>query len=234
MKISELFKGRRSKSGVDADAEKKAARAALTAVLDEKLKAKKMSATLRRRNVVRTYLSKAGVSVPVQKISRFILILTVIVDIILSFYLVANFSAKYGFNLGYIAVSMLFIWLLISVVLVFLVWLILYLVVDLRIYTRKVQIEEVLPDFLQLTSANVRAGMPIDKALWFAVRPRFGVLAKEMEEVAKRTFVGEELEVALKEFSTRYDSLVLKRSIYMLIEGLKAGGEVGEILNRIA
>ena len=42
----------------------------------------------------------------------------------------------------------------------------------------------VLADFLGLTSSNISAGMPIDRALWFAVRPKFGILAREIEEVA--------------------------------------------------
>ena len=56
---------------------------------------------------------------------------------------------------------------------------------DYKIYMRKVGIERVFPDFLQLTSANIRAGMAIDQALWHAIRPNFGVLAKEMEDVEK-------------------------------------------------
>ena len=75
-------------------------------------------------------------------------------------------------------------------------------------------IEENLPDYLEFTSANLRAGMPIDRALWFAVRPRFGVLAKEIEDVAKRTLAGEDLHVALVDFAKKYDSQILLRSVY--------------------
>lgn len=105
---------------------------------------------------------------------------------------------------------------------------------DIRIYQRTAQIEEVLPDFLQLTSANISAGMTIDRALWLAVRPRFGVLAKEMEEIAKATTAGEDLETALKDFSKRYDSRVLKESMNLLIAGMNAGGEIGLLLNKIS
>jgi len=101
-------------------------------------------------------------------------------------------------------------------------------------YNRKVQVEAVLADFLQLTSANVRAGMTIDKALWFAIRPRFGILAKEIEQVAKETMTGKPLEVALMEFAEKYNSKLLRSSMSLLVEGLKAGGEIGNLLNRIA
>jgi len=109
-----------------------------------------------------------------------------------------------------------------------------YFFLDYRIYQRTKEIEEVLPDFLQLASANISAGMPIDKALWYSIRPGFGVLAKEMELVAKATMAGEDLEVSLTKMAQKYDSTVLRRSISILIEGLHAGGEMADLLNKIS
>jgi pilus assembly protein TadC len=109
-----------------------------------------------------------------------------------------------------------------------------FIFLDYAIYRRTKEIEEVLPEFLQLASANISAGMPIDRALWFAVRPKFGVLAKEIEEVAKGTMAGEDLEEALEKFTKKYDSKVLKESMNLLIEGMRAGGEIGFLLNQIA
>ncbi|MBU0980007.1 MAG: type II secretion system F family protein [Nanoarchaeota archaeon] len=105
---------------------------------------------------------------------------------------------------------------------------------DLKTFQRRLDIELVLPDFLQLTAANIRAGMPIDRAMWYAVRPRFGVLAKEIELVAKQTLSGTELDKALLEFSLKYDSPTVERSINLLLSGLEAGGEIGDLLNKIA
>ncbi|MFC1753256.1 type II secretion system F family protein [Thermoproteota archaeon] len=195
---------------------------------------KKAQRFLKRKHAFREHLWRAGITTSSEKISKGIFIIAAILNIALSIYLVVNFSAKFGFNLIYIIAALLFIWTIISVLFIFIVWLLLYLGLDVMIYRRKIEIEDVLPDFLQLTSANIRAGMPIDKALWFAVRPRFGVLAKEMEIMAKRTAAGEELEVTIRDFSSKYDSTMLKRSMYLLVEGLKAGGEVGVLLDRIA
>ncbi|MGV8169431.1 MAG: type II secretion system F family protein [Candidatus Nanoarchaeia archaeon] len=105
---------------------------------------------------------------------------------------------------------------------------------DYMIYKRTKEIEEVLPEFLQLASANISAGMPIDRALWFAVRPKFGVLAKEIEDVAKSTMAGEDLEEALQKFTRKYDSQALREAMNLLIEGMRAGGEIGFLLNQIA
>jgi archaellum biogenesis protein FlaJ (TadC family) len=128
----------------------------------------------------------------------------------------------------------LVIWLLLFAIVWFVVWLLFYLGLDVAIFKRKQKLEEVLPDFLQLASSNIRAGMTIDQSLWFAIRPRFGVLAKEIEEVAKRTFAGEPLDSALRHFVKKYDSKMLERSINLLIEGLRAGGEMGDLLTKIS
>lgn len=105
---------------------------------------------------------------------------------------------------------------------------------DIRITQRRKQVEEVLPDFLQLTAANIGAGMPIDRALWYAVRPRFGVLASEIETVAKRVITGEELDEALRAFTKQYDSPVLERSVNLLLEGIAAGGHIADLLHKIS
>lgn len=108
------------------------------------------------------------------------------------------------------------------------------ILLDVLMHKRRKQVEMVLPDYLQLTAANIGAGMTIDRALWFAVRPRFGVLAKEIEDVAKRVITGEELARAMRVFADKYDSLVLKRSINLLLEGLDAGGRISELLEKIS
>ena len=105
---------------------------------------------------------------------------------------------------------------------------------DVLIGRRRKEVEAVLPDFLQLTAANIGAGMPIDRALWFAVRPRFGVLAVEIETVAKRVLTGESLDEALRRFTRQYDSPVLSRSINLLLEGVAAGGHIADLLHKIS
>ena len=105
---------------------------------------------------------------------------------------------------------------------------------DLRINKRRKEIEAVFPDFLQLAAANLSAGMTIDRALWSAIRPRFGILAKEMEDVAKKTITGYDLERALHEFSDKYDSLTISRSVSLIIEAIHSGGRLADILNKIA
>jgi len=113
-------------------------------------------------------------------------------------------------------------------------WFIFTTFVNLKLYYRTRQIEMHLPDYLGFTAANLRAGMPIDKALWLAIRPRFGPLAKEMEIVAKSTMSGQDLGKALTKFADKYDSKMLTRSVSLLNEGLNAGGKISELISKIA
>jgi Flp pilus assembly protein TadB len=200
----------------------------------ELAKKRKEKIKRRRKHMLRRYLDKAGISIEEDKVTNFIFRFCIVINAFILIYLIYFFSfrVKLNFLLTFLLVPLL--WVFIFILVVFIVWLMFYVTLDFKIFKRKLSMEEVLADFLQLTSANIRAGMPIDKALWFSVRPRFGVLANEIELVAKETMSGKDLDVALKDFTKKYDSPLLKRSISLLIEGLRAGGEVGDLLNRIS
>ena len=187
-----------------------------------------------RKQRIKEYVGRADLGINIQKLSRNIFNAAIGINIALSAYLIYYFSTNYGIKWGAVIASMFIVWVLVFIVLIFALWLMFYLAVDLKIFRRKVDIEEVLPDYLELTASNINAGMTIDRALWYAVRPRFGVLAKEIEIVAKETMGGADLKVALEKFASRYDSIILKRSVSMINEGMEAGGKIGDLLNRIA
>ncbi len=200
-------------------------------------KKKKLEKKLRKQTKhfkLSKYLAKAGFSINSKFLSRGLFKFALVVNIIITIYLLVFFASKQGYTLFYIILLLLILWTLVFFVFLGLIWLAFYLFLDLRIFKRKLSMEEVLPDFLFLTATNIRSGMTVDKALWFAVRPRFGVLAKEIETVAKEVMSGVELTDSLQSFADKYESDILKRSINLLIEGIKSGGEIGDLLNRIA
>ena len=187
-----------------------------------------------KRQKLKIYIERAGYDFSIKKLFKIFFNTTVGIVFVLSAYLLYFSSANYGMTWGRIMLWMVVLWVFAFPVILFVVWTLFFIYVDLRIYKRTIDLEEVLPDFLQLAASNINAGMTIDKALWYAVRPRFGVLAKEIESIAKDTMGGADLKVALEKFASRYDSLILSRSISMLNEGIEAGGKIGELLNRIA
>ena len=200
--------------------------------IKEKQKAREIMQ--QRRHKLRFYLERAGLTVAPELLSKNLFNVCVFVNLVISAFLIYHFSITWGITWSTILLSVITLWILIFIVLLFILWVLFYVIVDLKIFKRKIDIEDVLPDYLQLTASNIKAGMTIDRALWYAVRPRFGVLAKEIESVAKETMRGEDLKAALQKFADKYDSVLLKRSISLLIEGLEAGGEIGDLLNKIA
>jgi len=107
-----------------------------------------------------------------------------------------------------------------------------YLLVQMD--ARRRELEGVLPDFLQLAAANVRAGLPVEQALWRAATPEFGILSKEVQIAMKRTFSGESLSDSLTYLANRFNSKYLFRTVSVLKYGIASGGEIGEIMERTA
>lgn len=99
---------------------------------------------------------------------------------------------------------------------------------------RAKQIELVLPDCLQLMSANIKSGMTIDKALWLSAKPEFGVLEEEIRMVATKTLSGESLLTSLHGMTERNRSQILDKSVRLLIQGIEGGGELAKLLDETA
>jgi len=178
-------------------------------------------------------IEKSGIELTFRQINKRIFISSIITISIVTVYLLINFYIKNTF-LSDAIYFLLSTWIFGGLGMFLLLWIAFFVFVDYRIYQRKQEIEAVFPDFLQLTAANLNAGMPIDRALWFALRPRFGILAKEMQGVAKATMVGEKLDKALLVFSNKYESITIKRALNLLLEGLESGGEVGGLLIKVS
>ena len=204
--------------------------------VEDKKKQKKKKAKLtylqRKRNL-ESYLSKAGYYdiTPEQLRTRTKKTVFVLAGLA---WLVLAIIALLAQNYVVLGIYTLVIWTVGLATIWMLTWGVIYFYLEMRIYNRRKELEDVLPDFLQLTSANISAGMPIDRALWLAIRPSFGVLAKEIEDVAKATISGEDLQTSLQKLVHRYDSVLLKRSVSIILEGLESGGELADLLNKIS
>ena len=126
--------------------------------------------------------------------------------------------------LGWFVVQLFFATLFIMLV---------YFYLDLKIYYRTKKMEEQLPDFLQILSANLKGGMTFEGALWAAVKPRFNVLGSEMAKASKKVMTGYEVSKALIELSDKYDSLMLRRTVDLMISEVESGGNVAELIDRL-
>ena len=100
--------------------------------------------------------------------------------------------------------------------------------------SRAAEIEKVLPDALQLMAANVRAGMTVDRAIWLAARPEFGVFEEELRRAGAKTVGGKSMKVALMEMTGRVKSDLLEKTFRLVIEGIESGGELAHLLEETA
>ncbi len=100
--------------------------------------------------------------------------------------------------------------------------------------SRRKRMELVLPDILLLIASNMKSGLTIDKAILFASRPEFGELSREFKNVAFEIYGGEEISVAFTKLTKRIKSVILERTVKLLLEGLRAGGAVASLLEETA
>ncbi|HLD62778.1 MAG TPA: type II secretion system F family protein [Candidatus Norongarragalinales archaeon] len=109
-----------------------------------------------------------------------------------------------------------------------------YLFLSMRVDSRSRKIEEVLPVALQMISANIRAGMTLENAVWSSARPEFGPFKDEIQRMSAKSFGGAPLTETLKEMSKRVNSQIVERSIRLINEGIILGGEMAHLLDQVA
>lgn len=108
--------------------------------------------------------------------------------------------------------------------------LIIYFIISLKASSRIKTMENCFPDFVQLMASNLRAGMTIDKAFLSAARPEFTPLDKEIMETGREIMTGQDIVTALKNMQNRINSEKIKKTLYLIMSGLKAGGNISILL----
>lgn len=109
-----------------------------------------------------------------------------------------------------------------------------YMLAYYKAENRRKKVEEVLPDFLQLISANIRAGMTPFAALRSSARKEFGPLEEEIEYATAKSLGTSSFTESLKEISMTINSEVLERVIGLFSSGLKSGGKLSSLLENAA
>jgi len=92
------------------------------------------------------------------------------------------------------------------------------------------KMEEVFPDFLQLMSSNLRAGIIIDRAMLLSVKEEFHPLDKEIQLTGREIATGKEIEEALLDMSKRIKSDKIHKTILLILSGIRAGGNIATLL----
>jgi len=182
---------------------------------------------------LKEYLTVAGIKSKPKQIFIILFSITGLIDFSFLAYLIFLIIVN-QLKFAYILVVSFFM-LTLGVFLTFMIiWLLFLIMIDYLKFKRRTELEEILPEFLRLVSANHRSGLPLDMSLWKANRPRFGILSEEINDVAKKTYASGNLMKPLQEFSLKYDSNLLKRVISNILEGMKTGADLSGLLDDVS
>lgn len=95
-------------------------------------------------------------------------------------------------------------------------------------------VNSVLPDALRLVASNLRSGSTVDRALMQSAREEFGPLKDAIDNAGKEISTGKSEDEAFRGMSKNINSESFERAIDLIIHGIKSGGELAKILDKIA
>ena len=95
-------------------------------------------------------------------------------------------------------------------------------------------IEEALPEALKQMADTLKAGGTYEYALREVATAHYGPLSKEIEIVLRKLEEGENLENSLNSFSETIDSRLVKRTMAIIVDSIKAGAGLADVLDEIS
>jgi flagellar protein FlaJ len=94
--------------------------------------------------------------------------------------------------------------------------------------------EAEFPALLRDLALSRKSGMTLSVAVSIAAKGEYGALTEAIKWVDNMMSWGVSFEEAMMQFAEKYSTPLIKRSISIIIEGSKMGGEIGEILETVA
>lgn len=179
---------------------------------------------------LRFYYAKAGLTeIPYKFYGIMLYIIIIMVGLV--YWLIGFYELISHLPPLVIGLLVFLFWLLAGFIISLIAMGAIYFFLNLKIFNRVKEMDMNLADYLVLVSTNLKGGLSFEKSLWSAIKPEFGVLSEEMGLVSKKVMTGSDLPEALQEFSEKYDSPSIKRTIDLLLGQLESGGEVASVLD---
>ncbi len=94
--------------------------------------------------------------------------------------------------------------------------------------------EEMFLEFTRNLVESVKTGTPISKSIINMRKKPFGVLSRHVEKLANQIAMGIPLRVALQTFANDINNTTVSRTITLIGQAERAGGNIGEILESVA
>ncbi len=94
--------------------------------------------------------------------------------------------------------------------------------------------EEMFLEFTRNLVESVKTGTPISKSIINMRKKSFGVLSRHVEKLSNQISIGIPLKSALQTFARDINNNTVTRTITLIGQAEKAGGNIGEILEAVA
>jgi len=98
----------------------------------------------------------------------------------------------------------------------------------------EVEKEEMFLEFTRNLVESVKTGTPISKSIMNLKDKGYGVLGKHVKKLANQISLGIPLSLALQTFAKDVNNKTVSRTIILIGQAEKAGGDIGEILEAVA
>jgi flagellar protein FlaJ len=98
-------------------------------------------------------------------------------------------------------------------------------------FKRIYKIDSIFPDFIRDIAASRRAGMTFTKSILFTSKGNYGLLTSEIKKIAQQISWGSSVEDALRDFAHRINTNSVRRTVSLIIEASKSGGNVADVLD---
>ncbi len=93
------------------------------------------------------------------------------------------------------------------------------------------KIDERFPDFIRDLAESRRAGMTFTKAIMYSSKGDYGLLSPEIQKIARQISWGSSVENAFKAFAGRVNTKLIRRTVSLIIEASRSGGNVADVLD---
>ena len=99
--------------------------------------------------------------------------------------------------------------------------------------SRQKEIEEKFLEFVRSITSNVRSGTPIPKAIKEASETNYGKLTPHVKKLSHQIEWGIPFNEALYKFSRSTKNDIIRRSVAIMIEAEKSGGNIEEVMEGV-
>jgi tight adherence protein C len=104
----------------------------------------------------------------------------------------------------------------------------------MAVQERKTQLLRGLPDFLDMLSSTVQAGLAFNAALGYAIEVTTGALREEVHAVLSEIRLGRSRADALKSMATRVRQQDISSMVTSIVQAERLGSNLGKVLNELA